>query len=198
MALQRYKMPKFVHQLALVAGLKVADSNGFFTPANAAEEAAFISLGGQPEFGVVWDYTTAGAIQGFINPKTGASIPFPAAGINLAAPGAIGATTPGTGSFTSLRSTSLQSAITDGTGTPGNITQNVGRGRVALAAGVNNIVVTNSQVAANSTVLCQLRSTDGAATAISTVVTAAGSFAITMNGATTGTACQIDYLVVQN
>lgn len=110
----------------------------------------------------------------------------------------VGATTPNTGSFTSLRSTSLQSVLVDGTGTPGNVTQNTGRGRVALAAAASTIVVTNSQVAANSTIIATLRSVDGAATDIITVLPAAGSFTITMNGATTGTACTIDYLVVQN
>ena len=87
-------------------------------------------------------------------------------------------------------------AFTSSTGTPGNVTNNSPRGRVALAAASTTIVVANSLVTVNSMVSCQLRSIDGAANAIQTVVTAAGSFTITFNAASTGTAAQVDFLVV--
>ena len=87
-------------------------------------------------------------------------------------------------------------AFTNSTGTPGNVTNNSPRGRVALAAAATTIVVANSLVTANSMVNCQLRSIDGAANAIQSVVTAAGSFTITFNAASTGTAAQVDFLVV--
>lgn len=108
----------------------------------------------------------------------------------------IGATTPSTGSFTSLRSTSLQSALTDGSGTPGNVTQNVSRGRAAFAAAASTVVVTNSQVAANSTVLVSLGGSDATLTSVR-VTPAAGSFTVTGNAAATGTTV-FDYVVIQN
>jgi len=109
----------------------------------------------------------------------------------MAAPPSIGTTTPGT-----VRTSRLELVYGDSTGTPGNVTNNNPRGRVALAAGASTIVVTNSLVAATSMVVCQLRSTDGAATAISTVTTGSNTFTITFNGASTGTAAQVDFMVV--
>jgi hypothetical protein len=85
--------------------------------------------------------------------------------------------------------------FTDSTGTPGNVTNNSPRGRVALAAAASTIVVTNSLVTASSMVKCQLRATDGSATAITTVITAAGSFTITFNGAASGTNARVDFQV---
>lgn len=109
----------------------------------------------------------------------------------LAAPPSIGTTTPGI-----VKTSNLQAAYTDSTGTPGNVTNNSPRGRVALAAGASTIVVTNSLVTATSMIVAMVRAVDGAATDIVTATAAAGSFTITMNAATTGTACQIDFLVV--
>jgi hypothetical protein len=45
-------------------------------------------------------------------------------------------------------------------------------------------------------VMPNLRTVDGALTDIVTCVTAAGSFTMTFNGASTGTAAQVDFLVV--
>lgn len=109
----------------------------------------------------------------------------------LASPPAIGGTTPA-----AVKTSNLQATYTDSSGTPGNVTNNSPRGRVALAAGASTIVVTNSLVAATSMVVAMVRAVDGAATDIVTVLTAAGSFTITMNAATTGTACQLDFFVV--
>lgn len=109
----------------------------------------------------------------------------------MAAPPSIGTTTPGV-----VKTSNLQATYTDSTGTPGNVTNNSPRGRVALAAGASSITVTNSLAAATSMIIAMVRVTDGAATDIVTVLPAAGSFTITMNGATTGTACTIDFLVV--
>jgi hypothetical protein len=109
----------------------------------------------------------------------------------LAAPPAIGTTTPGT-----VRTSRPEVVYTDSTATPGNVTNNSPRGRVALAAGASTIVVTSSLVTATSAVFTNLRSVDGAATNINTVTTGAGSFTITFNGASTGTAAQVDFLVV--
>lgn len=114
----------------------------------------------------------------------------------LASPPAIGGTAPAAGGFTSLRSTSLQSVLTDGSGTPGNVTQNVCRGRAAFAASGTTVVVTNSQVAANSTVLVSLGGSDATLTSVR-VTAAAGSFTVTGNAAATGTT-PFDYVVIQN
>ncbi len=108
----------------------------------------------------------------------------------------VGATTPNTGSFTSLRSTSLLSLLTDGSGTPGNVTQNVGRGRAAFAAAGTTVVVTNSQVALTSTILVSLRGGDATLTSVR-VTPAAGSFTVTGNAAATAITI-FDYLVIQN
>ena len=109
----------------------------------------------------------------------------------FAAPPSIGTTTPGI-----VKTSNLQATYTDSTATPGNVTNSSPRGRVALAAAATTIVVTSTLVTATSMVNCQLRATDGAATAISTVVAGAGSFTITFNGASTGTAAQVDFMVV--
>jgi len=108
----------------------------------------------------------------------------------------VGATTPNSGSFTSCRFNSLLSALTDGSGTPGNVTQNVARGRAAFAAAASSVVVTNSQVAANSTVLVSLRGGDATLTSVR-VTPAAGSFTVTGNAAATATTI-FDYVVIQN
>ena len=108
----------------------------------------------------------------------------------------VGATTPSTGSFTSTRATGLLSALTDGSGTPGAVTQNVMHGRAAFAAAGASVVVTNSLVAANSSVFVQLGGLD--ATLLMVRVTpAAGSFTVTGNASATGIT-PFDYLVVQN
>jgi len=109
----------------------------------------------------------------------------------MAAPPAIGTTTPGV-----VKTSNLQATYTDSTATPGNVTNNSPRGTVTLAAATSSITVTNSLVTASSTILTNLKTTDGAATQVVTVLPAAGSFTITVNGITTATDCDIDFLVV--
>jgi len=99
-------------------------------------------------------------------------------------------------SATSVRSTSRLSALTDGSGTPGNVTQNVERGRAAFAASSSSVVVTNSQVAANSSVFVSLGGADATLTGVRASC-AAGSFTVTGNAAATGIT-PFDYIVVQN
>lgn len=101
-----------------------------------------------------------------------------------------------TGSFTTLRATSLQVAFTDSSGTPGNVTNNAARGRAAFAAAGTSVVVTSSLVAANSTVLVTLGGTDATLTTIR-VTPGAGSFTVTGNAAATATT-PFDFIVVQN
>lgn len=87
-------------------------------------------------------------------------------------------------------------AFTDASGTPGAATINTARGRVAFAAGVATVVVTNSLVTATSMVIATLRAPDTGLTSILRVLPAAGSFTITANAASTGTAAQADFLVI--
>lgn len=108
-----------------------------------------------------------------------------------ASPGPIGATTPA-----AVKTSNLQATFTDSSGTPGNVTNNSPRGRVAFAAAATTVVVTNSLVTASSMVKVQLRSGDGSLSVVTTCLTAAGSFTITGNAATTGTAAQADFLVI--
>ena len=108
----------------------------------------------------------------------------------------VGATTPSSGSFTSLRSTSMQVAMSDGSGTPGNVTQSLSRGRAAFAAGGSSVVITNAQIASNSTVLVSLRGGDATLTSVR-VTPAAGTATVTGNAAATATTI-FDYVVIQN
>lgn len=84
-------------------------------------------------------------------------------------------------------------AFVDSTGTPGNVTNNSPRGRVAFAAGASTVVVTNSTVTANSMIKVTLRTADGALTSVLRALPATGLFTITANAASTGTAAQADY-----
>lgn len=90
----------------------------------------------------------------------------------------------------------LASILLDGSGSPGNITQNAARGRAAFAAAGSSVVVTNSQVTANSTVLVSLRGGDSTLTSVR-VTPAAGSFTVTGNAAATATTI-FDYVVIKN
>jgi hypothetical protein len=111
----------------------------------------------------------------------------------------IGVATPNTGSFTTLRFAiggSLNCALIDGSGTPGNVTQNQPRGRAAFAAAGASVAVTNSLVAANSTILVSLGGADATLTSVR-VTPGAGSFTVTGNAAATGIT-PFDYLVIQN
>lgn len=95
----------------------------------------------------------------------------------------------------SVTSANLVVNFTDSSGTPGNVTNNSPRGRCALAAAATTVVVTNSLVTASSSVHVQLLATDGAATQILTCLPAAGSFTVTFNAASTGTAAKFDFIV---
>lgn len=94
----------------------------------------------------------------------------------------IGNTTPST-----VRASNLGITSTDSSGTPGNVTNNSGRGKAAFATGTNTVTVTNSLVAATSTVLCVLEQTDATLTDILNVVPGTGSFVVTGNANATGT-----------
>lgn len=109
----------------------------------------------------------------------------------MAAPPAIGTTTPGI-----VKTSNLQATYTDSSATPGNVTNNSPRGTIALAAASQTITVTNSLVTAASMIITSVRSTDGLATIVVTALPAAGSFTLTMNGITTGTNCKVDFMVV--
>jgi hypothetical protein len=85
------------------------------------------------------------------------------------------------------------SGYTDNSGAPGNTTINAARGRAAIAATATACVVTNSKVTATSGVFVQLRSNDTVLTSVS-VVTAAGSFTVTGNGAANA-AVPFDFVV---
>jgi len=107
----------------------------------------------------------------------------------------IGAGTPSTGSFTSDRFTSILSALTDSSGTPGNVTNNAAHGRAAFSAAGTSVVVTNSLCAATSSVFVSLGGADATLTSIR-VTPGAGSFTVTANAAATGIT-PFDFLVMQ-
>ena len=107
----------------------------------------------------------------------------------MAAPPSIGTTTPGV-----VKTSNLQATYTDSTGTPGNVTNNSPRGRVAVAAAGTSVVVTNSLVTAASSVFAVITTNDSTAV-IKNVVPAAGSFTITLNAAATAQT-SIDFFVV--
>lgn len=128
--------------------------------------------------------TVSHATQGkiFIDPDTGG---------NFASPPPIGNITPN-----SVKTSNFAATFTDSSGTPGNVTNNSPRGRVAFGAGASTVVVTSSLVTAASMIIATLRTPDTALTSILRVLPAAGSFTITANAASTGTAAQADFLVV--
>lgn len=116
-----------------------------------------------------------------------------------------GATSVGSGNTLTISSgavlrlgatSSFAAAVTDSSGTPGNATQNTDRGRAAFAAAASTVTITNSQVAANSTVLAQLGGADATLTSVR-VTPGAGSFTVTGNAAATGTT-PFDYFIIQN
>ena len=106
---------------------------------------------------------------------------------------AIGSTTRRGGGFSTLALSS-----TDSSGTPGNVTNNSPKGRVAIAAGANNVVVTtNIGVSATSTVLAVINqaTADATLTQIVRVVPAAGSFTIYGNANATANTV-VDFVVL--
>ena len=106
----------------------------------------------------------------------------------------IGSATRQTGAFTILTVSKG-----DSSGTPGNVTQNAAAGRVAIAAGANNVVVTNNVVGTLSTVFAVISqaAADATLTQIVRVVPAAGSFTIYGNANATANTV-VDYLVFGN
>jgi len=102
----------------------------------------------------------------------------------------IGVTTPAV-----VKTSNMQAVYTDSSGTPGNVTNNSPRGKVAIAAGQSQIVVTNSLVTATSSVFCQMRTADATCTQLLTCVVAAGSFTVTGNAVSTAQV-NFDYFVV--
>ncbi len=103
----------------------------------------------------------------------------------------LGLTTPGV-----VKASEYRASYLDSSGTPGAVTNNSPRGRVAFAAAAASVVVTNNLVTAASMVIATLRTPDTGLTSILRVLPAAGSFTIIANAASTGTAAQADFLVV--
>ena len=107
----------------------------------------------------------------------------------MAAPPAIGTTTPGV-----VKTSDMRASYTDSSGTPGNVTNNSARGRAAFAAAATTVVVTSSLVFAASTVMVSLGGADATLTGVR-VTPAAGSFTVTGNSAATGVT-PFDFFVV--
>jgi hypothetical protein len=86
--------------------------------------------------------------------------------------------------------------IVDSSGTPGNVTNNGGKGRVAIAAGQSSIVVTNSVTNASASVYAVINqaTADATLTHIVRTVPAAGSFTIYGNAAATANVV-VDFIV---
>lgn len=102
----------------------------------------------------------------------------------------VGVTTPAV-----VRTSNLQAAFTDSSGSPGNATNNSPRGKAAFAAAASTVVITSSLVTATSTVLCVLQGADATLTDILRVVPAAGSFTVTGNAAATA-ATPFSFMVI--
>jgi hypothetical protein len=101
--------------------------------------------------------------------------------------------TPQTGAGGSLKAGSF----TDSSGTPGNVTNNSPRGRAAFAAAGSSVVITNSSVTAQSTVLAQINqaAADTTCTVIVRVSVGAGTFTVFGIAAATATTV-FDFVVV--
>ena len=69
----------------------------------------------------------------------------------------------------------------DMSGTPGNVTINAKRGKVAIPSGVSSITVTNSYCTSSSIVLTVLDQVDGGLKYLQTTVASNGSFVISGN-----------------
>ena len=81
----------------------------------------------------------------------------------------------------------------DKSATPGNVTTNAYRGRVAAAAAATSVVVTNNRVTATSYIGTNMATND-ATCVIKAVVPAAGSFTINLTAPTATT--NIDFIVL--
>ncbi len=120
---------------------------------------------------------------------------FDPSNVNLTG-GAINGTPIGQTTPAAVKTSNLGATFTDSTSTPGNVTNNSPSGRIAFGAGQSTVTVTSSLVSASSRIFCDLNSVDGALTSIVTCKANAGSFTVTANGASTGTAATFDFLVV--
>ena len=80
----------------------------------------------------------------------------------------------------------LNTAFTDMSSTPGNVTIATPSGAAAFSAGTSSITVTNPLVTLNSVILAVLQTADATMTGIRDVIPANGSF--TINGNATATA----------
>jgi hypothetical protein len=100
-----------------------------------------------------------------------------------------------TGAAANIRSNNYQTNGPDISSTPGNGTINASRGRAAFAAAAATCVITNSRVAANSTVLVQLGGSDATLTSVR-VTPGVGIFTVTGNAAATGIV-PFDFFIVQ-
>jgi len=159
----------------------IADGQSVFGPYPAGATVQVLSQVGETEY-VVGASPVLTDQQ--YNP---ASVAVTGGSINNAT---VGATTRNTGAFTTLAVTG-----TDSSGTPGNVTNNSGSGRAAIAAAATTIVVTSSAVAAADHVFIQPR-VIGTPTLWS-VVAAAGSFTVTVNVAA-GATWPFDFVVIKN
>lgn len=96
------------------------------------------------------------------------------------------AITVGTSTMTSamLEDRGLLATFTDGGATPGDVTQNTGSGRAAIAATATTCTVTNSLVTPTSVVNVTLEDLDATATSVK-VVPGSGAFVVTAVAAAT-------------
>jgi hypothetical protein len=103
------------------------------------------------------------------------------------------AVTPQIGAGGSLKS----GTFTDSSATPGNVVNNSARGRAAFAATGSSVVITNSSVTAQSTVLAIINqaAADATCTQIVRVSVGAGTFTVFGNAAATATTV-FDFVVV--
>lgn len=101
----------------------------------------------------------------------------------------LGQTTPA-----AVKTSNLAATYTDSTGTPGNVTNNSPRGRVAIPAATASLTVTSSLVTAASSIQVTASSNDATGW-VKNVVPAAGSFTINL-GANATAQMNIDFLVV--
>ena len=74
----------------------------------------------------------------------------------------------------------------DTSGTPGNATINLPRGKAAFAAGTNTVTITNSYVTTNSVVVGSQVGADATLNNLVTITPANGSFTVTGNANATG------------
>lgn len=94
----------------------------------------------------------------------------------------------------SITAQAINITPTDASGTPGNVTQNVLRGRAAIAAVASTCVVTNSNVTATSQILLTIQGNDTTLKS-ATATPATGSFTVQGNAAATATV-KFDYTVI--